>query len=251
MSPTIFAHSQGGLCNRLQCIDSSYLVAQELGANLTIAWLRNDALNAKFSELFSTRDLPDTVSVLELDTREELDAHRQSFNATHEFTPAFFTLDNFKPEFWRQLNHDVHSRIWIQGWMRFHTDAANSSIFLPNPEVQTLIDAFSPLALDAVGVHIRRTDNNGAISRSATPAFFDYLAQNFHGERYFLCTEVVGIQDAVVDLSLLTKTKFIVGSIGSTFSASAAYYGQRPLHRVRRRACTARSSLTRRPVSSE
>lgn len=107
-----------------------------------------------------------------------------------------------------------------------------------------------------VGVHIRRTDNLSSIKESPTKLFIDrmqmmiqsdedtcfYLASDSSeekskmkatfGERILTSVtdlsrnSVQGIQDALVELYVLSKTKMILGSVKSSYSETAAQIGQ-------------------------
>lgn len=111
---------------------------------------------------------------------------------------------------------------------------------------------------DTVGLHIRRRDNRKSIRHSPTDAFIaameDAVANNPE-TRFFLATDspaeearlrrhfgdriltrrrklsrlhTSGLQDALVDLILLSRTSRVIGSHWSSFSEVAAEIGRIP-----------------------
>lgn len=129
------------------------------------------------------------------------------------------------------------------------------SIFRPIASLQKEIDAFLPSNKEVYGIHIRRTDNSWAIEASplelfenkvssilkAEPNALFYLASDdadtiaHFQERFgdailsrpktFGRTSVQGIQDAIIEMWLLSKTKKIFGSFYSSYSGMAAKIG--------------------------
>ena len=129
--------------------------------------------------------------------------------------------------------------------------------FRPIPSLQQKIDEKARSFGDrCVGVHIRRTDNLSSIKESPTNLFIErmhsmvqsdkdvcfYVASDSNeeknkikelfGERIFTLdgdtsrNSVQGMQDALVELYVLSKTKMILGSVKSSYSETAAQIGQ-------------------------
>lgn len=129
-------------------------------------------------------------------------------------------------------------------------------LFKPVEELQKIIDVQSrKLNSDTIGIHIRRTDHTIAIKESPLELFLSKIKnlsdQNAHAN-FFLATDDKevedtfnqlfegrimtysdhksrssdeGVQQAVIDLFLLSKTKKIIGSFWSSFSMAAAEIG--------------------------
>ena len=140
----------------------------------------------------------------------------------------------------------------------------DTSIFKPQPYLQAKIDAFLPKNRSLYGIHIRRTDNSWAIEHSPLALFENkivevqknepdalfYLAsddaetiahfRNRFGDailtydKTFGRTSVQGMQDAVVEMWLLSKTKKIFGSFFSSYSGMAAKIGDVELEILKR-----------------
>lgn len=129
------------------------------------------------------------------------------------------------------------------------------SIFKPIATLQKETDAFLPSDKEVYGIHIRRTDNAWAIENSplelfenkvasilkAEPEALFYLASDdadtiAHFQKRFGDailsrpktygrTTVRGIQDAIIEMWLLSKTRKIFGSFYSSYSGMAAKIG--------------------------
>ncbi|NDV60035.1 glycosyl transferase [Bacteroides sp. 519] len=147
---------------------------------------------------------------------------------------------------------------YIASWVHFHSTPNTESykLFVPQPElllqIEEIAEKFTPAT---IGIHIRRTDNAISIDQSPTEQFIQrmneeieknpettfYLAtdsqedksllQQIFGERVITSTKKVernnplGIQHAVVELYLLSRTSHILGSFQSSYSEAAAYIG--------------------------
>ena len=129
------------------------------------------------------------------------------------------------------------------------------SIFRPIKCLRDKIDSFLPKGKNIYGVHIRRTDNTWSTENSPLELFEDkiveilkkepdslfYVASDdtdvikrlkkrfgdciLSREKVFSRTSVSGIQDAIVEMWLLSKTKKIFGSYYSSYSEMAAKIG--------------------------
>ena len=133
------------------------------------------------------------------------------------------------------------------------------SIFEPTQklldEVNQYIDNHKWSSEHTYGLHVRRTDNVWAIEHSPISLFIDKIAQISKADsfaNFYLATDdpaicellthefgsriltrdkdysrqsIVGIQDAVIDMWLLSKTKKIYGSYYSSFSEAASGIG--------------------------
>lgn len=126
-------------------------------------------------------------------------------------------------------------------------------IFHPIDSLQNRIDAIcQSFGNHTIGIHIRRTDNITSIKESPTELFIEriqkeiavnpdvqfYLASDSENEKRILKeifgqriitsiertsrNSLQGMQDALVELYVLSKTKQILGSVKSSFSETAA-----------------------------
>ena len=126
-------------------------------------------------------------------------------------------------------------------------------IFHPIPSIQERIDKISnQFGTNTIGIHIRRTDNIASITQSPTELFIErmkqevekdahsmfYLATDSEEEKQYLKAvfgeQVIisprkadrnsmdGMQDALAELYILSKTRKIFGSMKSSYSETAA-----------------------------
>lgn len=138
------------------------------------------------------------------------------------------------------------------------------SIFKPIATLHKEIEAFMPKGEVVYGIHIRRTDNSWAIEHSPIELFENkitdilqkepealfYLAsddadtiarfQKQFGDciltrpKTFGRSSVQGIQDAIIEMWLLSKTKKIFGSFYSSYSGMAAKIGNIELEIIKK-----------------
>ncbi|MCR4919944.1 MAG: hypothetical protein K5928_09085 [Prevotella sp.] len=113
---------------------------------------------------------------------------------------------------------------------------------------------------NVVGVHIRRTDNQRSISDSPTALFVERMRQEPDDTVFYIATDseeekrelrqlfgsrlhcaerqaergtLQGMEDALVEMYLLSRTRRILGSAASTYSMTAAAIGRTPLEIIK------------------
>lgn len=137
--------------------------------------------------------------------------------------------------------------------------------FNPRNEIRERIEMASKnFTKFTIGIHIRRTDNDASIKNSPLELFIEKMRRELSQESktsFFLSTDdpeleitffnlfgdkiitykkelsrqtVRGIQDAVVDLYCLSRTKKIIGSYWSSFSEIASRISQTSLEIVKK-----------------
>ena len=154
----------------------------------------------------------------------------------------------------------INKRTYLASCVYFFPPAPDARLFQffhPVPALQQRIDEVSrTFGNRCVGVHIRRTDNLSSINESPTKLFVDrmqMMVQSDEDTCFYLASDsseekskmkatfgkriltsvtdlsrnsVQGIQDALVELYVLSKTKMILGSVKSSYSETAAQIGQ-------------------------
>lgn len=160
-------------------------------------------------------------------------------------------------------------RCGIDSWGRFYGTAPYFEDFKPLPKLvrkaETAVDAAKEAcgSDDFVGVHIRRGDNEASAQVSPLDLFIERMDRELERApetRFFLATDnpeterlvtghfpgrvaarkknlsrthTRGVQDAMVDLLILSKCRLILGSYWSSFSMTAADMGGATLEVVR------------------
>lgn len=249
----IIIETNAGLCNRMRSIASAVVLGREYAIPVKIIWPRNKALNCRFDTLFE--GIPGVVSVAgalpvvwRFSGKTAKLRYRNAFVGT-SCSDSGALIDCIKTV--------GNSRdIYINSFYTFYqTDAFR--MFIPKPAYLQAAEALVGTGRDMIGIHIRRGDNQRSIAESPTALFIDAvereLARN-PSARFFLATDspadekaltdrfgsriVVnrdkdlrryssrGIQDALIDLLCLSRCDTIYGSFWSSFSETAAAYGQ-------------------------
>ena len=166
----------------------------------------------------------------------------------HEATQRFYRKFDF-------LSWAQGKNVYIASCVYFHPQTMRPlfRIFQPiekiQEQVRTFTDSFSR---PTMGIHIRRTDNIASISQSPTELFIEkmreeigkdedcqfYVAtdseeekkrlKDIFGERILTLpraadrNSIAGMQDALVELYVLSHTRKIMGSMQSSYSETAA-----------------------------
>lgn len=265
-----------GLCNRLRAIWSSQALAEAHGASLGIVWERHPDCNADIRRL------------LEFDFPVAKWIQRSASNDWHPGWRWYrrrcvcqgFTLLTNRPvtqlvragteenpyqksqPYFDDLMESVPG-VWIKSLRFFYPVPDQGPFpFRPVSALQARVNALG--VQDAVGVHIRRGDNEKAIRSSPVEAFearMAMMANENPDVRFFLATDdsgveallcerfpgrvqvyrkrslnrddPVAIEDAVVDLFALGSCGHLLASSESTFSLTAARIGGMPVEVVR------------------
>ena len=236
----------GGLANRMKAIDSAIKLSRKTNSELHIIWFKDRGLNCRFDQLFEPIDLPN-VKITEATWSDYLlyDRPRQK----NIFIPSLFqkaTFDNCIYE--KQALHLFYENFDFYDWAKNRKVYIASFVYFYSPEDENdRFSVFRPLAsilqeidtrcslfgTNTVGVHIRRTDNTLSIAQSPTRLL------NRFGNRVFTSVHkadrnsLEGMQEALVELYLLSHTRHVLGSVHSSFSETAAQIGKIPYELLR------------------
>jgi len=252
----IVVNPQGGLCNRMRVIASALLLSQRAGVPLEVRWFRTPDLNVRFDSLFVPQRLPARVREGAALTR----VRRATIRAGEELKRLVGWLvlgdpdtiaGQFDPE---ACQADARRRdVLIRTNSKLTDEAINYRWFEPVPDCERRISAQLPLVTDAIGVHVRRTDNREATRWSPIESFVRLMEEEIERDpaaRFFLATDSpsvsqqlnsrfsgrvhevvktslsrndpVAIKEALVDLYCLANTRRLIGSYWSSFTDTAA-----------------------------
>lgn len=250
----LFRSRWGGLCNRLFSLATAYSHSQVLGIELKICWTTNPECPALLENLTALPGISmlDVAGSLELSSRQGAamawtgafgidgkiydlfpltPAQKQSiapltkrFIQNLAFTPAIHArvLEFMNYQDWDSSITGVHFR--GTDHTAFFTDQGMadklSTIDGFNQRMQSLIDQGQQrffLATDAVEAYSKFSETFGDRI---------FMREKFHDADQFRQTS---IEDALIDLILLSKTQKIVGSKLSTFGYFASILGNIPL----------------------
>lgn len=254
----------GGLCNRMRAIDSAIALGQTLQRPVTLLWNRGPELNCSFHALFQRpskitkifdRDSYKPVGRLKMQMTDLVATIRgyEKIDQTH-----LMSLLQFQENL---LEFCAERKIMIRTYSRFFPNPAPYGDLLPALPLQNQIENLRPQLKNAIGVHIRRTDNLQAKERSPLVAFiaameqalidekgtFFFVAtddpsilvslqQRFgaaimsHPKRSYARSNPSSIEDALVDLYCLASCRRIIGSYWSSFTDTAVALGKLKCH---------------------
>lgn len=267
-----------GLGNRMQVLASAYFLAKKYQKKLCILWNNDSDLAADFEDIFEA--LPN-VRVIKVTTdgyhtkpflRLKSERLRKKLLSTCSYVAEINTWSSriCLQEICSVVDEGVRGAedVYVKSWKFFTPVYEDQEITLDflRPSKKVLLRGrtlFERIGSDVVGVHIRRTDHEGAIADSPTEAFFREMERELERDgncRFFVATDdqevqreilsrfgekvllkenkswgrtrTEGMLDACVDLWALSKCRKILGSKGSTFGQIAAKLGNSQLEIV-------------------
>lgn len=252
MKKFLFLVPSGGICNRLRCIIGASKLANMQNRKLIIFWLMKPELNARFDSLFNT--IPYKVFNFYPDSFK--------YRCFRKFIFSFFTPISITDKDLIKSNKRMDDK-WIEEVENknifLHTcysviQDTDFSMFHITNNLKEKIKI--NLKEKPIGIHIRRTDNKQSILFSPTHLFLEKIENeitNNPKQKFFLATDDIeeenliktqypnniltykkrsldrnkpeGIEDAVIDLYILSQCKYILASYYSSFSDIASYWG--------------------------
>ena len=256
-APSIYFVPVGGLGNRMRSIASAICLADEYQAAMQIGWYQDWGMGCRFSDIFK----PLKYEVLEESGIRKylLDRPRKK----NLYIPAIYEHLAFNMVLgenivgYKDIDYSflrMQSNVWMASCKAFYReDEVQYNMFRPIDSLQAQIDAVvGTFPTSVIGMQIRRKDHVTAIKFSPTRCFEEvierqdkdtkiYLASDDENEKnYFLQKygsriithsgilergSVKGIQDAVMEMYILSSTQKIYGSKNSSFGQIAAKLG--------------------------
>lgn len=249
-----------GLCNRMRVIESGVILSECFDVDLFIYWAPDTGMRHEFFDLFEPINSP-RVSLECVNAAPVLfdNGNRNNFYAPsiRRIIKGYDFLDGKKSlSSYDYSKLERNRNVAIKTCHRFYGSAHDYSSFTPISEIRKRIEIRCRIFnRNTIGVHIRRTDHNNAIRYSPNELFFEamdaelkinpetnfYLATDCEqtksdfkkkfGDALFYAQEiptrdtVEGIQDALVELYCLARTKKLYASYWSSFSDTAAEIG--------------------------
>lgn len=254
MPPVITIQPMGGLGNRMRSMASALELGSQVGAEVAVLWERAPELNCRFRLLFQpldgtrVRETHHRINKVAWRVRRALKVYSR---VVREGDVRAWKRDR---EDWRQLADE--RSVLIQTQQAFGPKPLRLERFVPLDRLRASIDettaAFTP---HTVGVHIRRGDHPHAPRRSPTEDFIARMRGEIEFEpktSFFLATDALDeeavlkkefgerimarshcldranpacVQDALIEMYALARTRKIFGSFYSSFSQTAAALG--------------------------
>lgn len=265
----------GGLGNRMKAIAAALRLAESCGSRLRVVWFKDWGLGCRFDQLFQPIS-HERLSMREATLADQIADDRP--RRRNLFLPRLILalrydrrMDEAGCTHAMNTGFDFDSwargrRVWMSSNVYFLAQEIPDDafdLFRPTPRLQARIDEVAAqLGPNAVGVHIRRTDNARSIACSPTELFVErmrrepadtqfYVASDDEGVKAQLRREfsgrvttlprqaergtLAGMEDGVVEMYVLARCRRLLGSSCSTYSMTAASLGRTPLEIIERR----------------
>ena len=278
---------EGGLGNRMRAAVSAYAMMRQTGVSSRVLWLPQWGMHCRFDELFlpveaegcEVCDGAEGFELRDADSVEQCFYARPTLRNLHlplllqwvrhrgRVLSSSRVLELSRQDFdfatWcRRGNPLMCSYRDFFPWR----SADLRHLFQPNEQVQRLIrERCRDFTSHTIGIHIRRTDHQQAISDSPLELFIEAIDRELalprtegagSGTSIFLATDdeatkqallgrygqrvitspnkatrdsAEGIQEALAEMVALSRTDKIYGSANSTFSQIAACLGDIPI----------------------
>jgi hypothetical protein len=256
---SLVVYPKNGLANRLRALASASILAECTGRSLFVNWIPSKECNVEWGELFlnqwESRPLPLSVFRVGIDLYDDtvipmswyVDAPRLAVRDESSLV-AVHTCRNFQPE---QMTNEAYEE----------AKSLFYKTLCPVDLVQQSINDIQRRYFDGhtiIGVHIRRKDHLTFLKKDhrlvcPTELFIDEMKKILRVDpetKFFLATDdgqeekrirqffqgavivyekeqlgrntIRGMQDALVDWVLLSKTSRMIASYASSFSQEAA-----------------------------
>ena len=228
----------GGLANRMRAIASAYNLACDCDRKLKVIWYPLSELNATFSDLFLTDNLPfDLYECNFFDFWFKYSEPRkknlyiskiyQIFNKDLYLSDCDKSINEFIEKNEEMINIvKLYNNPIISSGLDFYKSSKDvyDKIFTPTPEVQYYIDKYIGLFdKNTIGVHIRRTDNKESIKHSPLNLFVErmkniikinpensyYVASDDETIKKYLCN-IFGEKIIMSDFKLVRNKKIAI-----------------------------------------
>jgi hypothetical protein len=260
---------RSGLANRMNVLVSCMYLQKIVDEPFHYYWHQSEELNATFEDLFEPIPFVDMHPANNKFKGCGIKYVRFFLMQWYGFVKydkvytnkTFFSLLNKGLDTVTKELTNPKKKILLKIVCEFGDCTLNYKFFKPISKLQQQIDRIShTFNAHTLGVHIRQTDNKRAIHDSPLHLFYkkmDTCLMNQPETTFFISTDdpsvedafkvkygeriytipnknfsrnsVEGMQQAVVDMFLLSKTQKIIGSFHSTFNITAAKIGNIPL----------------------
>lgn len=252
----------GGLCNRMRALNAALSLAADIDSSVELVWCRDRTLNCRFAELFLPPVGVSRLVEIDLHTWWGRSIKRVLVTVRSGHGKQLYSQSQIVSalEAGRKLTAEFSGKnVFVETGSVFHSVGGYDK-FVPVPELAKIVNGYRARLDGAVGVHLRRTDNEKSSRYSPLDGFvarMSKLLAEGSCEKFFLASDspdeanqlhaifpgrivshpkasydrddADAIKDALVDLYCLAQCRMIIGSYWSSFSEVAAAVGQKEL----------------------
>ena len=253
----------GGLGNRIRVIESGIRLAKKFNSKLKVIWFKDYGMGCRFDRLFCPVD-DDNIQVKDASFMDYIYDRPRLKNLYLPYITEKILFNHCISEKQSSFYYNKYNNyeeiakkknIYIASFMPFYLSQENDyyHVFKPIPELQTKIEKETNLfSNNTIGIQIRRADNSVSIELSPTDLFIEkmysekdalfYLATDSNEEKTKLSQlfkerilykdnilerkSEQGIQHALIEMFILSKTRKIYGSVESSFGEVASLIGK-------------------------
>lgn len=253
----------GGLGNRMRSVASAIALTRDANTELRIIWFQDWGLGCRFDELFlplSGVHLKEAslIDKCLLDRPRRKNFFLPKYYEHFRFDDCFYEKEvtDLYYQGFDFLSWCRGRKVYLASCVCFYPPVIPKrffDIFHPIPALQKRIDSITDsFDTSVIGVHVRRTDHSESIKDSPTELFIKRMKQEPETTSFYLATDseevkdlmkrefgnriitsprqacrnsISGMQDALIELYVLSRTSRIIGSSHSTFSESASEIG--------------------------
>jgi hypothetical protein len=241
----------GGLCNRIRVIKSLIALNKNGGGKVLVLWEKNNELFASYNTLLQNIPNIKIITTTAIQTKFIILLFKNIFR--YNYINKTQLLENFTRTNRIEDIFFLNTNTIIETGIDFFMPNFNSDSFRLTLPLQSKLNQFINQynISETIGVHIRRTDNSVAIQKSPLILFHQAIEKEINENKtlkFFLAsdddevikefqqkypskiitfaqnkrrTEQQGIEDAILELFMLSKTKKIYGTYWSSFSEMA------------------------------
>lgn len=245
MKKYIISSSQGGLSNRIKCLLSCMKISEKYNKELLLYWPKDSACNCNFNDLFENK-------IKQISKEEIINLFKKNKKNTLLYKDATFKIFSDKKIYLKFNKIPEESKKEIMDYL--------SKLKIKKDILKKVEDFSKKFSKDIIGVHIRGGDfkilKSGMGNVSKKQDFIKQMEEEIKKNpkiKFFLSSEDKNIEielkkifkskvitypkktnsrenegsvkEAFIEMLLLSKTKKIIGTFGSTFNEMVWFFG--------------------------
>ncbi len=237
-----FCHDWMGLANRLKCLVSAQALAKETERELLVYWESTDMCCACFEDLyvnpFHRISFDELFAFIENSSFEVVESAKACSRSSVQYvlfvSPSFAFPPHVIEPYLKSLKLQPTLQKTLTSFSKSH--ALSSSIGLHIRRGDFMRDPYNKLRLSSDDFFIKAINSQLELGPCSfylctdNPVLEEELSQKYPSsiivrKKVLSRSSLEGMQDSLLDLYLLSTTKKIIGTMGSTFTQVAYWIG--------------------------